>query len=48
VSKKSDYNYSQGAWLNFNNLLVQVTPEYALELLSDLKDSGVGVSCMAR
>lgn len=47
ISKKSDYKYSQSPVLKFNNLLVQVASEYALNQLKDLRDSSVGASCMA-
>ncbi len=46
ISKREDYTYSQGALMNFNNLLVQVNQEYASENLSSLKDSSGKVSCM--
>ena len=47
ISERSDYVHSRGELLNFNNLLVQVKPEYALEKMAALKDSSVKVSCMA-
>lgn len=47
ISKRSDYFYSEAALLNYNNLLVQVRPDYAIQKLESLKDSSVKRSCMA-
>jgi hypothetical protein len=47
ISTRADYTYSQGELMNFNNLLVQVNSEYAIENLSSLRDSSEKVSCMA-